>query len=98
MSSLIRLIMSFLWVFIPSVSVAQVRGENSSEFFKEDQEQMQEQIEQMENQRQNEEDNLEQTLEIEKPKHPDFQEVQDNPESLDENVPEGSEQEVEIKF
>jgi hypothetical protein len=88
----------FSLLILVSPSFAQMRGQDSSEFFRQGQEQLNQEIEQMENQREQEEENLEQTLEIKQPKKPEVEEVPDNPESLDDNLPEATEDEVEVKF
>lgn len=88
----------FSLLILVSPTFAQIRGQDSSEFFRQGQEQLNQEIEQMENQREQQEENLEQTLDIKEPKKPDVEEVPDNPESVGDNVPEATEDEVEVKF
>lgn len=88
----------FSLLILVSPSFAQIRGQDSSEFFRQGQEQLNQEIEQMENTREQQEESLEQTLEIQKPKKPDVEEVPDNPEGVGDNVPEATEDEVEVKF
>ncbi len=87
----------FAIISLNSTAFAQIRGGSSTEFFQQGQDQMDREIQRIENQREGEEENLEQTLKIKQPESEDIEEMPDNPESIDHNVPESTEQEIEIK-
>jgi hypothetical protein len=95
--NLAALLVLFTAVLINSPALAQMQGVESNDSSKEEQ-QMDSEGEQMEEQREEKEEKLERTLEIEKEQKTDVQEVPGVPESLNNNVPESPEQEVEVQF